>query len=228
MRISVIIPAYNEELYLGRLLQSLQSQTVPADEIIVVDNNCRDQTVSVARKLGAKVVKETKQGMIYARNKGFDSARFELIARCDADVLVPPDWLEIILQNFQNQGLSGLSGPVIYHDSFLKHASTLPSRLYLETLRFLTGGRRYLVGPNMVITKDVWHQIRDKVCLLDRAVHEDVDLSLNIFKVGGQIGYDPRLVVKTSSRRIIRRPHSFFLEYPLRMIKTFRLNRTSK
>ncbi len=225
MKISVIIPAYNEEDYIAKTLESLMKQTVMPNEIIVVDNNCKDKTATIAKKFGVKVVTEKKQGMIHARNKGFDSARYELIARCDSDVILPTDWIQKILKNFETRKIDALSGPVIYYDSFLKHTKSIPSRVYLKGLSLITGGRKYLVGPNMILTQKIWKRAKPEVTLTDASVHEDVDLSLSILRVGGIIGQDKTLVIKTSSRRIASSPNSFFLEYPMRMIKTFQHNK---
>lgn len=225
MKISVIIPAYNEEKYIAKTLESLMKQSVIPDEIIVVDNNSKDKTASIAKEFGAKVVSEKKQGMIHARNKGFDSAKYELIARCDSDVILPPNWIKKILKNFETRDIDALSGPVIYYDSFLRHTGSMPSRIYLKGLSLITSGRKYLVGPNMILTQKIWKKTKPEVTLTDSRVHEDVDLSLSILRVGGVIGHDKTLVVKTSSRRMGSSPNSFFLEYPMRMIKTFQYNK---
>lgn len=223
MKVSVVIPAYNEEKYLEKVLHSLNRQTVPPDEIIVVDNNSTDKTASIARTLGARVITEKLQGITPARNRGFNSSRFEIIARCDADTIVPKDWIEKIKKRFENPDLDALSGPVVYYDASFLNTSILPSRFYFEALHLLTG-KRFLVGMNMILTRKIWHRVKNKVNHSDSKVHEDVDLSLKIIKVGGLIGYDNHLVVKASSRRIMRKPKSFFLEYPLRLLKTFWIN----
>lgn len=224
MKVSVIIPAYNEAKYLGKVLRSLSSQTVPPDEIIVVDNNSTDKTATIAKSLGAKVITEKKQGITPARDRGFNSSKYEIIARCDADTLVPKDWIEKIKDNFANPSLDALSGPVIYYDARYLNQSSLPSRFYFKTLYLLTG-KRLLVGMNMILTRKIWEKVRKTVMSDDSKVHEDVDLSLKIAKVGGKIGFDKKLVVKASCRRIIHKPKSFFLEYPLRLLKTFWVNR---
>lgn len=228
MKISIIIPTFNEEKYIEKCLKSIISQTISANEIIVIDNNSTDKTKIISDKLKVNVIKERKQGMIHARNKGFNAAKHEIIARCDADCIVPKDWVEKILKNFANGGIDALSGPVVYHDSFLKSASIHPSHLYLESLRLFSKGNRYLVGPNMAITKNIWDKVKNFVNLDDSKVHEDIDLSLKIVKVGGKIGYDNTLIVKSSSRRILKRPESFFLEYPARFVKTFLINKINR
>jgi len=83
--ISVIIPAANEEKTLPFCLASLKKQTFSNFEVIVIDNNSTDKTAAVAQKFGAKVVSEKKQGIIYARERGFQEAKGEIIARTDAD-----------------------------------------------------------------------------------------------------------------------------------------------
>jgi glycosyltransferase involved in cell wall biosynthesis len=77
MLISVVIPAFNEEAYLGATLASLNRAkafvrddgSLPA-EIIVVDNDCDDSTADVARALGARVAGETKHNVAKVRNTG--------------------------------------------------------------------------------------------------------------------------------------------------------------
>jgi glycosyltransferase involved in cell wall biosynthesis len=211
VKISVIIPAYNEEKYIGQCLKSLKKQTIAPDEVIVIDNNSTDNTASIAREYGARTVKEPKQGMIYARNAGFDAARFPLIARADADAIAPPDWIEKIKSHFANNG-GALTGPIIFYDLPLK--STLYSRAYLKLMS------QTLIGPNMAIDKQLWNKVRNEVCLDDSNVHEDVDLSIHIQKAGEKIAQDNSLIVRTSARRIKSNPLSFLLEYPLRLYKT--------
>lgn len=223
MKVSVIIPAYNEEKYIKKAILSVLKQEIPADEIIVVDNNSTDKTKTIAEKLGVKVITEKTQGMTPARNRGFNEAKYEIIARIDADVVVPTDWIKRLKRNFKTKKIDALTGPVILTDPKHKYfpESPLPSHLYLESLRVLSNGKRYLQGPHMIITKEIWDKTKDLVNLDDSKVHEDLDLSLKILKVGGIIGYDRKLTVKESARRLFERPESFFVEYPIRIIKTF-------
>jgi len=223
MKVSVIIPAYNEEVFIGKCLESIVNQEELPGEIIVVDNNSTDNTARIAERMGVKVVKEKNQGLIFARNKGFDSARYEIIARCDADVIVPTDWVKRIKYNFETQNIDALSGPVLFYDSIIK--SPLPVQIYSESLKLLLRGNRALLGPNMAVSKRIWKIVKPLVSLNDSLVHEDIDLSINILRAKGKIEYDASLIVKTSARRIKKRPVSFFVEYPTRLLKTFWVNR---
>jgi glycosyltransferase involved in cell wall biosynthesis len=224
MKVSVVIPAYNEEKYIGKCLQSVINQKVSPDEIIVVNNNSKDKTVEIAKKFGIRIINEKKQGMIPTRNRGFNNAKYDIIARIDSDVLVPIDWIKRIKNNFEKGKIDALSGPISYYDSRIIPKSSTPSKIYLESLRMFSNGKNYLVGPNMSLTNELWQKIKDKIDFGDSQVHEDIDLSLKIHKHGGIIGYDSLLVVRSSARRMVNHPESFFIEYPKRFVKTFWLN----
>jgi len=220
MKVSVVVIAYNEEKYIRDCLESLMNQVEKADEIIVVDNNSTDKTVEIAKEFpGVKIVKEEEQGMIYARNKGFDSAKYEIIARLDSDTRVPKDWIKKIKWNFENKKIDALGGPVKFYDlpkpfvtKFFSDAYTYgTSKIYSQKI---------LIGPNLSLRKDIWEKVKDKVCLKDSHVHEDVDLSIHIVEASGVIDFDKSLVVNSSARRLKQSPLSFFLEYPWRQVKT--------
>lgn len=228
MKVSVVIPAFNEEKFIKKSLGSVINQEVSADEIIVVNNNSKDRTEEIALKMGATVVREHKQGMTAARNRGFNTAQHEIIARIDADVIVPPNWIKQIKKSFTKYDYDAFTGPVRFSDLFKKPSSTLASRMYLESLRLLNNGDRFLQGPNMVLTNEIWQKVKNNVNLNDKKVHEDIDLSLNILKVGGKIGLDPDLIVQISARRIKKHPESFFIEYTARMFTTFWANKEKK
>lgn len=218
MKISVVIPVYNEEKLIASCLTALLNQTHAPDEIIVVDNNSTDTSAQIAEKMGVRVVKEPKQGMIYARNRGFESARYPIIARCDADCIPPKDWVKTIVSHF-DENTDALTGPIITHDTSPLLAQ-LYSTVYFRGMRLLQGGKNTLIGPNMSLTKKMWEKIKDTVCLDDSQVHEDIDLAIHINKAGGTIKFDENLLMSTSGRRAQHNPLSFFIEYPVRLIKT--------
>ena len=219
MKLSLIIPVYNEEAYIGACLESVMRQTEQPDEILVVDNNSTDRTAEIVSQYPVRILKEEKQGMIPARNAGFNAAQYEIIARCDADDVLPADWIARIKRNFTELKIDALCGPLIYSDLPVKTA-IIPN-LYLDVVKVLQFGNETMVGPNMALTKVMWEQIRDKVCLDDRKVHEDIDLGLKILQAGGKIYRDRQLIVHSSARRMKKRPLSFFVEYPWRFLKTF-------
>jgi glycosyltransferase involved in cell wall biosynthesis len=205
MKVSVVIPAYNEEGYLGACLNSLMKQRIKPDEIIVVNNNSTDRTVEIASKYPVRIVNEEVQGMIAARNRGFTEAKYDVIARTDADSIVPSDWIKKIHKHFEDPHLAGLSGPPSYYE--LPEVITETYRvsadaIFKSYIKILTQVLRHpcLFGPNMALRKDSWDKIKDDVCTDDKKVHEDIDLAIHLATVG-KIVYDPKLTVKTSFRR---------------------------
>lgn len=209
MKVSVVIPAYNEEKRIGACLKSVFNQTKSPYEVIVVDNNSSDRTVEIAREMGAKVVVEKKQGVTFARNTGFDSVTGDIIARTDADTIVTSNWIERIDDHFsQDPKLQAISGPAIFG---LRVLSPLVRLLVFEANKKIFG-HYCLYGPNFAIRKTAWERVRDEVCLDDERVHEDTDLSIHIGKIG-KIGYDRELKVRTSARRLRQSPSSQLVEY---------------
>jgi glycosyltransferase involved in cell wall biosynthesis len=100
-KVSVVIPALNEEKELGECLASLAGQVFPEFEVIVVDNGSTDKTSSLAEEWGARVVFEGRRGPGYAREAGFRAARAPIIASTDADTVLPPHWVFRIHEAFQ-------------------------------------------------------------------------------------------------------------------------------
>ena len=220
MRISVVVPAYNEEKYITRCLVSLTSQEIMPDEIIVVDNNCTDHTIDIAEKFNVRIVREKKQGMTYARNAGFDNAKFEIIARTDADTQPPNDWILRIKKGFEDKNLGALSGPAYYYRfPPMKELSLLINSFFFKKINKMLK-HDALFGPNMSIRKSAWEKVRNTVCLDNRMVHEDIDLSIHLGK-HTILRFDTSLAVYTSPRRWA----GLSPEYAHRLLKTLRFHK---
>lgn len=110
MTISVVIPSYNEENYLPRTLDSLKKLDRKPDEVIVVDGGSTDATVKVAREHGADVIIVPHRGIGFARDKGLNKAKGDIVAFTDADTIVPHDWLTKIEETLVQPGVVGVFG----------------------------------------------------------------------------------------------------------------------
>lgn len=215
MKVSVVIPSYNEEKYIRKCLESLANQYEKPDEIIIVDNNCVDKTVEIAKEFGVRIVKECKQGMIFARNAGFDAAKYEILAKTDADAILPHDWISKIKENFTNDAnLGGLSGPASYFKTSLMSDISIAIAFNTFTTIGLILGHPMLLGPNLAIRKSLWEKIKKDVCLSDKDVHEDIDLSIHLAVIA-KIKFDRNLVVKTTRSRW----KDYLTEYIARLMK---------
>ncbi len=106
---SIIIRAYNEEKYLGHLLEGIQQQTIKDAEILLVDSGSTDGTVSVAASFGARIVRIPSGEFTFGRslNLGIQNATRELIVMASAHVYpVYPDWLKSLLRPFGDKNVA--------------------------------------------------------------------------------------------------------------------------
>ena len=218
MKISIVIPAYNEEAYLEKCLISLANQLEKPYEIIVVDNNSTDKTVEIAKKFGARVLKETKQGIVPARNTGYNKAKGDIIARTDADTRVQPDWTKRIRENFEKDPeLLGLSGSAHYYDfpDLLQYKNwIIPGASNFVKFFMKHDG---MFGFNLALRRKTWEAIKEEVCSDDDKIHEDTDLAIHIAKYG-KVFMDKSILVETSLRQIKRK--NIYLDYFV--LKSFR------
>jgi glycosyltransferase involved in cell wall biosynthesis len=99
--VTVIIPAYNAERFLGVTLQSLREQTTPPARVVVVDDGSTDGTATVAEAGGAIVIRQQQKGPAAARNRGLQAATTEFVAFLDADDWYVPDKLQRSIQALQ-------------------------------------------------------------------------------------------------------------------------------
>jgi glycosyltransferase involved in cell wall biosynthesis len=97
--ISVIIPAYDAARFLSEAVESVLRQTLPAAEVIVVDDGSSDATAEVARGFGEtlRYLHQTNAGLGAARNRGVEASVGELLAFLDADDVWPPESLAVRL-----------------------------------------------------------------------------------------------------------------------------------
>ena len=101
--ISVVIPAYNEEAGIARVVKEFKKPYVK--EVIVVDNNCVDNTVKIAKKHGARVVKQPKQGYGNAIRKGLKEAKGDLIFVTESDCTFYGDDMKKLMKHIDEHDL---------------------------------------------------------------------------------------------------------------------------
>jgi hypothetical protein len=96
--VSAVIPNWNRQQDLGRLLEDLRAQSYAVGEAIVVDNGSADDSARVAAAAGARVIAlEENRGFAYAVNRGIEAAAGEWVAILNNDVRLPAEWLAKLL-----------------------------------------------------------------------------------------------------------------------------------
>ena len=103
MKLSIIIPTYNEEYYLPRLLKSIKEQNYKDYEVIVADNNSLDRTVEIAKEYDCTIV----QGGLPAvgRNNGAKVASGEILIFLDSDLMLTKNYLADVIEEFEEEEL---------------------------------------------------------------------------------------------------------------------------
>ncbi len=210
MKISFVVPAYNEEDRIGACLESIQTELKGGRyeaETIVVNNASTDKTKETALSFpGVKIVDEPKKGLVMARQAGHKAATGDLVANIDADVILPSGWLHTVMNEFQKDSqLVALSGPFIYYDlsalfrTLVKIFYFFAFLLYLFN-RFVLHIGSMLQGGNFVIRRAAM----DKAGGYDTTITfygEDTDVAKRLNKVG-KVKWTFRLPVYASGRRL--------------------------
>lgn len=116
--VSAYVPCYNNQETFERAICSIQAQTVPVDELFIIDDGSHDETVRRAKALGITVLKnETNLGRGATRARAMNYARCEFILSCDATLSLPPDFLEKALPHFENPNTAAVFGKTIVSES---------------------------------------------------------------------------------------------------------------
>jgi glycosyltransferase involved in cell wall biosynthesis len=215
MRISFVVPAFNEEAYLADCLCSIQRELAakfPAGwerwaEIIVVNNASTDRTGAIARAFPrVRVVEEPTKGLTFARQAGFLASSGELIANVDADSRLTPGWVHIVLEEFERTPeLAALSGPVVYYD--LAAAQKLMVRIFYGFAfvsyainRFVLRAGSMVQGGNFVVSRAALQRIGG--FNLGIAFYgEDTDIARRLNEVG-EVRFTFALKMLSSARRL--------------------------
>lgn len=210
MRVSFVVPAYNEEAYLPACLSSILRQTKDCGvetEIVVVNNASTDRTREIAlQHPGVRVVDEPRKGLTHARQAGFDACTGELIANVDADSRLPKGWLQQVLQEFsKSPAMVALSGPLVYYD-LTPRQSLMVRGFYLMAWttyvlnRYVLRVGSMVQGGNFVVTRKGVERIGG-FNLTITFYGEDTDIARRLNEVG-EVRFTFDLKMFSSARRL--------------------------
>jgi glycosyltransferase involved in cell wall biosynthesis len=215
MKISFVVPAYNEQALLTRSLTAIRDEILRAGqvlgqdaEIIVVNNASTDRTREVAEAIpGVTVVDEPRKGLVQARWCGFEASTGDLIANIDADTVIPPGWLTEVMRQFaKSRSLVAISGPYVYYGVPRKvnlvvgayyrvaYAAYLFNRFVLNVGSMLQGGNFIVKREAMLKLGSPSHRFS--------FYGEDTDMARRLSKVGG-VKFTFRLPAESSGRRLV-------------------------
>lgn len=204
VKVSVVIPAYNEEKLIERCLKSLSHQTMNRSnyEVIVVNNNSSDKTAQIAQKYADKVILEKRKGVLFARQTGLIKAKSQIILRTDADGYVPNNWVKRGYQNLvKNPDYVAFSG--FYLPDNEKKTLKLISQFainFRKLLYSLGGKTEWLTGSCSAIRKEAFLKIGGYDFKADPVIEDQQGIGHRLAKLG-KIGFDANWWVWYSPRR---------------------------
>jgi O-antigen biosynthesis protein len=193
VKVTAYIPVYNGAEYVGRNIEGLLAQTIPFDEIMVVDDGSRDATAEIVRRYpNVRLITHTKnRGLAAARNTAVEAATHELIASFDADCVADPNWLEYLLPLMADPKVAGAGGILLEGVQ-----TTLADKWRLARMAQHWGPDfirhpRFLYGCNNALRKSAILDAGGYKETL-RTCGEDADLSYRLYGKGWELIYEPR------------------------------------
>jgi biofilm PGA synthesis N-glycosyltransferase PgaC len=196
--LTVIVPAFNEEDSVVDTIRSLQSQTHPPDEIIVVDDCSTDNTAAVAAKAGATVLTPPANTGSKAGAQTFALARVrtELSMAVDADTTLEPNAIDTLLGAFEDRDVAAACGAVVP-----RHVRTMWERgryvEYLFAFAFFKRIQDHFGKP--MISSGCFSAYRTKTLRsvggwMTRTMAEDMDLTWTLYRDGWKVRFVPEAV----------------------------------
>ena len=224
MKVSVIIPAFNEELALPETLERITkalSVVARPSEIIVVDNDSQDRTKQIAVAFGANVVLEKEHNIARVRNTGARNATGDVLIFIDADTLVPETLFQKITAVMEDEKCFGGAVAVEYEDFQRKWM-----KFYLAGWKFWGKFFNMAQGAAQFCRKSFFEELKgyDQTIFMG----EDIEFYWRLAKYakgsGGYLHFIEHPTVKTSTRRFDKMSlwKTFLLTHPIFIRLTWR------
>ncbi|MCK5562875.1 glycosyltransferase family 2 protein, partial [Candidatus Bathyarchaeota archaeon] len=109
-KVSVVLLTKNSTATVRKALESIFNQTRMPDEVVVVDDHSKDDTLNIVKQFPVKIVAEPGAGFGHASNVGVDNAAGDLVFFIDSDCYAEPNWIEKILSHFDQPEIAGVTG----------------------------------------------------------------------------------------------------------------------
>ena len=197
--VSVVIPTLNEEKYLPLCLRSLTAQLFKNFEVIISDGSSTDKTRQIAKKYGARVLKNPLRTIGFSRQAGLAAAKGTIVAFTDADTHVPVDWLSRIVETLSQPGVVGFFGGFRVPDGpwwyrlFTNAVQPILNTFYWKIFRFPMA-----CGQNMAFYKHAG--LSAGGFPQDFQLAEDIEMARRLMTIG-RIYFSQRDYVISSGRR---------------------------
>ncbi|WP_427392385.1 glycosyltransferase [Geobacillus icigianus] len=204
--VSVVIAAYNEEKVIGNAIHSILASDYPSLEVIVVDDGSRDNTAKVVGAIGRKypnvhLIQKENGGKASAINRGFLEARGDIIVSLDADTILAPNAISLMVRHFADPHVAAVSGNV-------KVGNRRKLLTVWQHIEYVTGfnlERRAFDELNCITVVPgaigAWRKqlVKQVGYVSEDTLAEDTDLTLTLLRQGYRIVYEDQAYGYTES-----------------------------
>ncbi len=201
MNVSIVIAAYNAQTTLRECLEACANQTLPAHEIIVVDDGSTDGTHSIFEQFKAmpgsentRLLDQFNAGPAAARNRGARAATGEVIAFTDSDCIPAPNWLAQLLAGFVDDSIAGVGGTYGIANPHSLMARMVHEEIVMRHER-MGADVDFLGSFNVAYRKSLFDAVGGFDESFRAASGEDNDLAYRIQDHGGQLRFTRDAVV---------------------------------
>lgn len=200
--VSVVIPVFNDPLRLGRCLDALECQSLPAErmQVIVVDNGSQPELQVLPRPYSLMLLRCPEPGSYAARNMALRHCEGAVVAFTDADCRPRPEWLKAGLEALERQGVELLAGAVIVEPS----SAVQPSAADLVEQTFAFRQERYVARGGYGATANLFvrRELLTRLGGFDQRRKSGADRAFGerARKAGCRIGYAAEAVVVHPAR----------------------------
>lgn len=231
--LSVIIPCFNEEEYIGRTIDSVKAQRYHGEyEIIVVDNDSTDDTVRIIMDKGISLVRAKRRGPAPVKNEGIKKAKGDIIVFIDGDCIAAKDWLSKMVSGFEDPGIGCVAGEIMSDEK--KALSPLEEFLILKGHLYQKQHLEHHFLPYAAAANAAYRrELIDKIGFFDERLFsgEDADFSwrMQLF-TEYKIAYVPQAIVfhpyESSLKNLFKqkRRHAFGSVMTYKKYKKYRQN----
>jgi cellulose synthase/poly-beta-1,6-N-acetylglucosamine synthase-like glycosyltransferase len=202
-KVTILIPAYNEQEVVLEAVHSALAQDYPDFEVIAIDDGSTDLTTHLIASTSARLIRHPRnQGKAAALNTGLAAALGEIIVTCDSDSYLDPAAIRHLVEAMNEPGVGSVAGQVrLFHPvGPLRHFQVLEygySQGLIKRAQCATAATVLVApGPVSAFRADL---LRDLGGISSETLTEDFDLTLAVIGRGYRVVYEPRAIAYTEA-----------------------------
>lgn len=222
--VTIVIPAHNEADSIVATVESCFRQTYPIDQVIVVADNCTDETAKLAEEAGARVIEGSGGSKAAAQNLALPLVESDIVLAVDADVTMAPEATARMVDTLRT-GVAGTCAAALPNDTatpysqyrMLYHAV---ANRWMRPLQDVLGRQLVLSGMANCHRTDV---LREMGGFPDDIITEDFNLTWALHRADHRVAFTPDAAVfvqePVSLRELVSQTHRWTAGFAQSMVK---------